>query len=446
MLFVPFLHIYQPPTQYIRTLKKVAAESYAPLIETFERNPKAKATINICASLTEQLVNHGYFDLVRRLGRLAERGQIELTGSAAYHPLLTRLPRSEVERQVRLNEEINCRHLGVFKPRGFFPPEMAFSREVGDAVSRLGYDWVLIEEITFPKRGKVRRDVVYRLSGSKLDIFFRNRDASLAIAFGRVRTASELEKTLSRSDEYFLAAMDGETFGHHRPGMEKLLFELYKTPRIKTVLISDLPNLFKEREVVETRPATWALMQKDLEMNVPFARWEDPGNTIHELQWKLTDLAIKTVRAAADPGLARKMLDQALHSDQYWWACARPWWSLEMIERGAHELKEAIFAVPDVPDYVRQQAQDLYYQIVTTGFEWQRAGRVDELARKEDEAMRMIADRGIAGLPKNEIRQMIVTIRRELEQVVKNQEYERAAQLRDRIKELEGYVEGGNAL
>ena len=153
MLFVPFLHIYQPPTQYIRTLKKVAAESYAPLIETFERNPKAKATINICASLTEQLVNHGYFDLVRRLGRLAERGQIELTGSAAYHPLLTRLPRSEVERQVRLNEEINCRHLGVFKPRGFFPPEMAFSREVGDAVSRLGYDWVLIEEITFPKRG-----------------------------------------------------------------------------------------------------------------------------------------------------------------------------------------------------------------------------------------------------------------------------------------------------
>ena len=117
-----------------------------------------------------------------------------------------------------------------------------------------------------------------------------------------------------------------------------------------------------------------------------------------------------------------------------------------MIERGAHELKEAIFAVPDVPDYVRQQAQDLYYQIVTTGFEWQRAGRVDELARKEDEAMRMIADRGIAGLPKNEIRQMIVTIRRELEQVVKNQEYERAAQLRDRIKELEGYVEGGNAL
>jgi len=224
--------------------------------------------------------------------------------------------------------------------------------------------------------------------------------------------------------------------------MEKLLFELYKTPRIKTALVSELPKLFSMREVTETRPATWALMQKDLETNVPFARWEDPGNEIHKMQWELTKLAIKAVRESGDPGSAREKLDQALHSDQYWWACARPWWSLEMIERGAYELKEAALAVPDVPDYVKRQAEDLYYQIVTTGFEWQRTGRVDELARKEDETMRMLADKGVPELPKGELRKMIDTIKRELEQVVKNQEYERAVQLRDRIKELEGYIKG----
>lgn len=139
---------------------------------------------------------------------------------------------------------------------------------------------------------------------------------------------------------------------------------------------------------------------------------------------------------------ARKMLDEALHSDQYWWACARPWWSLEMIERGAYELKEAIFAVPDAPEKVKEEAKNLYFKILTTGFEWQRTGKVEALARKEDETMRMLSDRGIVELPKEELRKMIAVIQEELKQVVRNQEYERAVQLRDRIRELECYIKG----
>ncbi len=464
MYWANFLHFYQPPTQKKYWIDRITDEAYRRILAELKRVPRAKVTLNISALLLEFWDKYGHHDVIEGFRELLKKGQIELTGSAKYHPLLPRLPRDEIVRQIELSNETLKNYFGdLYQPKGFFPPEMAYSRKVAEVVAELGFEWIIAEELSYAAEfNTVDYRKIYEVTGTlrrggghdagegeRLKIFFRQRDISYKILSGQLGTAKlflrELGGRVNR-EEYLLTAMDGETFGHHRPGMEKLLFELYKTPRIKTVLISDLPNLFKEREVVETRPATWALMQKDLEMNVPFARWEDPGNTIHELQWKLTDLAIKTVRAAADPGLARKMLDQALHSDQYWWACARPWWSLEMIERGAHELKEAIFAVPDVPDYVRQQAQDLYYQIVTTGFEWQRAGRVDELARKEDEAMRMIADRGIAGLPKNEIRQMIVTIRRELEQVVKNQEYERAAQLRDRIKELEGYVEGGNAL
>lgn len=114
-----------------------------------------------------------------------------------------------------------------------------------------------------------------------------------------------------------------------------------------------------------------------------------------------------------------------------------------MIERGAYEFKEAVLALPDAPDYIKRQAEDLYYQILTTGFGWQRSGKVEELARKEDETMRMLADKGVPELPKKELRKMVGTIKRELEQVVKSQEYERAVQLRDRIKELEGYLKGG---
>ena len=454
MFWVNFLHFYQPPTQKRYWVDRVTDEAYRRILAELKKAPQAKVTLNINAVLLEFWDKFGHRDMIDGFRELLERGQIELTESAKYHPLLPRLPRDEIVRQVELSRETSKNYFGDFhQPKGFFPPEMAYDRKVAEVAAGMGYEWVIAEELSYaPKFNAVDYRKIYEVMGTKiagtserLKIHFRQRDISYKILSGQLGTAKLFLRELGdriKRDEYLLTAMDGETFGHHRPGMEKLLFELYKTPRIKTALVSELPKLFSMREVTETRPATWALMQKDLETNVPFARWEDPGNEIHKMQWELTKLAIKAVRESGDPGPARKKLDQALHSDQYWWACARPWWSLEMIERGAYELKEAVLALLDTPDYTKRQAEDLYYQIVTTGFEWQRSGKVEELARREDETMRMLADKGVPELPKGELRKMIDTIKRELEQVVRNQEYERATQLRDRIKELEGYLKG----
>lgn len=458
MYWVNFLHFYQPPTQKKYWVDRVTDEAYRRILNELKKAPEAKVTFNINAVLVEFWDKFGHQDVIDGFRELLERGQIELTESAKYHPLLPRLPRDEIVRQIELSRETNRKYFGdLYQPKGFFPPEMAYDRKVAEVVAEMGYGWIIAEELSFaPKFNAVDYQKIYEVMGTvvagtkeRLKIYFRQRDISYKILSGQLGTAKlflqELGDRIER-DEYLLTAMDGETFGHHRPGMEKLLFELYKTPKINTALVSELPKLFSKRETTETRPATWALMQQDLEMNVPFARWEDPGNEIHKMQWELTNLAIKVVRDSTDPGPAREMLDCALHSDQYWWACARPWWSLEMIERGAYEFKEAILNVPDAPDHVKRQARDLYYQIITTGFEWQRLGKVEELARKEDETMRMLADKEVPQLPKREIQKMIDTIKQELEQVVKNQEYERAAQLRDRIKELEGYIEGKGAI
>jgi len=369
--WAPFLHIHQPPTQYLRILKKVASESYVPLIETFERNPRAKATINISASLTEQLVGNGYFDLVKRLGRLAARGQIELTGSAAYHPLLTRLPRSEIGRQVRLDEEINRRYLGVFKPRGFFPPEMAFSREVGEIISQLGYDWVLIEEVTFPREGKPRRDVVYQLRGGALNIFFRHRDVSLAIAFGKVRTAREVVGMLEtdggcgKGNSYLLTAMDGETFGHHRPSAFALLNDLYK--EFESVTISELIGLFPDRKDVEPLECSWASSWEGCRKGIAYLRWDNPESPISLKQWELFGLAVEAVKRAGDNSRARIALDKAVHSDQFWWGAHAPFWHLGMVERGARMLLKVVNTAPGVGRDERKRAKKLYDEIVTKG-------------------------------------------------------------------------------
>lgn len=446
MYWANLLHFYQPPTQKKYWIDRISQEAYRPILRGLLELPEARLTLNAAAVLLELWQEYGHDDLIKMLQELVERGQVELTQSAKYHPLLPKLPRSEIERQLELNQRTLKNYFGTdYHPRGFFPPEMAYDRDLAQVISDLGYEWIIAEELSYQQQeGVVPYDRTFTVAGTKLKIYFREREASYKILSGQLGTPKLfLDEFGSRLDQdvYLLTAMDGETFGHHRPGMDKLLLQVLAIEKIRKVQVSELAERFPQTEVVKTFPSTWALMEKDVEKNIPFARWDDPRNQIHQLQWELTELAIGVVGRSDDPGEARKMLDRALHSDQYWWASARPWWSLEMIERGAKELRDTIDTVPDATAEVKQEARKLYYEIITTGFDWQREGIVEELSRQEDEEVRMRTDAGLPKLPKEEIEKMIATLQKEIEQVAANQEFERAIQLRDRVQELREYAD-----
>src|SRR4029079_16543843 len=110
--------------------------------------------------------------------------------------------------------------------------------------------------------------------------------------------------------------------------------------------------------------------KKDLEQKTPFSRWFDETNVIHKMQWELTDLAIATVAKlkTTDKHFThiRHELDRAIHSDQYWWASASPWWSIEMMESGAKELKDVVVNNPASTDKERARAIELSPHIVFT--------------------------------------------------------------------------------
>ena len=60
---------------------------------------------------------------------------------------------------------------------------------------------------------------------------------------------------------------------------------------------------------------------------------------------------------------------------------------------------------------------------------------------QEDEEVRQRTDEGMPKLPKKELTKIINNLKKELKSVADKQEFERAAQLRDRIKELETYAD-----
>jgi hypothetical protein len=442
MYWANFLHIYQPPTQKEVWVRRITKESYRKIFSGLLKIPKARLTLNINSILCELLEKWDGEDVIKDIRELLKRGNLELTGSAKYHPFLPYMPEEEIRRQIKLNEEGLYKYFGDdWKKNGFFSPEMAYSSTVAKVAKEMGYKWIVIDEMGFPKDKKYQSNKIYEISSAPgFDVFFRERNLSFIVLSAQIGTMPAIIRYLGdrlQKNEYAVTAMDGETFGHHRPGMEQFLFDLLASDQINTVAINDLVGLFPDKEIVEPQPSTWAVTEKDMEAGEPYARWNRKDNDIQKNQWELAHMAIDVAERTPDNEEIRSALDRAIHSDQFWWASARPWWSLEMIERGAYELREVIISSPKATDQEKKQAEEFYKNILYIGFAWQRSGSVDEIARQENEdILGRLHQKGKLFITKTEYRTMIETLSGQIDSSVKDGDYHRAAMLKDRIQEL----------
>lgn len=452
MYWANFLHIYQPPTQKEYWVRKIADESYRKLTKGFLANPRAKMTLNLNAVLTELFHKYDCDDIIRDLRTLAERGQIEFTASAKFHPFLPLMPEAEIVRQIELNTSTNKKFFGdAYSPKGFFPPEMAYAPKIAKIAKKMGYEWLIMDELGFSgKMNEINWSTIYTVKqASGMQVFFRERDTSFRILSAQVGmsvfSGSMLLKLLGdrvERNEYLITAMDGETFGHHRPGLEDLLFDLYSVEKLKPVFISELSSIFSHRKEISPRLSTWALLKQDIERNTPYSRWADPDNEIQRTQWKLTKLAIDAVHRLKPTtrGYAkiRTALDRSLHSDQYWWASAQPWWSIEMIEAGAKELRDVVLMSPAMTKKEKVDAETMYRNIIFTSFEWQRTGKVEVRSKLADEDVTQRISAEAMHIPLSEFNSIVSNLEKQMLSAAEHKEYERAAQIRDRIKELMG--------
>ncbi len=357
--FAFLLHIYQPPVQIAPVIKKIVKESYRPLLNALRDFPEAKITLNINATLTEQLDDYGYTDIIEGIATLASRGQIEFTGSGKFHPLLPLIPEPEILRQISLNHQTNQKYFGdVYRPRGFFPPEMAISEEIFPALQKSGFEWVISSGIANSLPSFPTKTVsVHEKTGLKL--VFRDDLISLDCAFDKLNNVKSFIKRIKyqewNGDYYVILAMDGETFGHHvkhaiRDFLIPLFTELPKRTDVKLCTVSQIIDKFPPGEKQTPKASSWSTMPYDIERKVPFPLWFDPHNPLHMEQHRFLMYALTTVHLAqkyysqmqpAQQDLynnARNFLDRGIHSCQQWWASKRPWYSPDMIMRGLSEV------------------------------------------------------------------------------------------------------------
>jgi alpha-amylase/alpha-mannosidase (GH57 family) len=407
-------HFYQPPTQLSLVLEKICAESYRPLLEVFRQFPNVKATVNISGVLTEMLRDHGHSDIIQSLKELAERGQIEFTGSGKYHPILPLIPLDEARRQIELNQKTNAFFFGGdYKLMGFFPPEMAYSRDILPAVLATGHRWIILSGVACPVGWPVDRVLQVEYQGKRLAVFFRDDILSNKISFQNLDPKDFLEHLKSlkgdRENIYVVTAMDAETYGHHIQNWEKLfLAEVYEQLEVRgetyagirqrtglaaqhtrlvadteaaqqtqTVTISQLLELFPAGEAIDPKSSSWSTTAQDIEAGNPYPLWADKDNEIHRLQWEHVHIAMEMVQKASEctdsdeskhfAGIARGLLDRALHSCQFWWASRKPMWDINLIHMGLIEQWRVIvnaYRAINISGASEEVKRDFYHKAV----------------------------------------------------------------------------------
>lgn len=407
------LHIYQPPGQTPDVLARIAEQSYRPLLRVLRVRPQLRASVNINGVTTEMLLEQGHRDVVQGLRELSESGQIELTGSGKYHPILPLIPPDEASRQIALNAESHSRHFGEsYEPRGFFPPEMAYAPPTALQVAASGHRWLLLSGIACPSGWPVDR--VHRVQNAPdLAVLFRDDILSNIISFRGTDVPGFIAKLKAlvalRTPRYLVIAMDAETYGHHIPGWEEeflgRLYDAIAAPApagrrnaargadasfIHPATLSEIVERFPAGAAIAPRTSSWSTTQWDLDNLDPFPLWRHPGNQLQDLLWRHLDHLLgmyaearRLAPEAEETRIARWGLDRAEHSDQFWWASRRPHWSPTLVQRGLNMQREGLIQAArailrsSAPDDDKRAAEDRLASAHSL------AGRIEVLLARE---------------------------------------------------------------
>jgi hypothetical protein len=374
MIWINFLHLYQPANTDPYIVEEATEKSYKWLVKILEDNPEINFTFNITGCLVLRWRELGYFSLIKKIKELVEKGQIELTGSASHHPLLPLIPAEEARAQIEENTEILKDNFGQnLKLRGFFLPEMAYGRDTAKIVKECGFEWIILDELAYngtlrksPQAGKVCEDI-----DSGLKAIFRSRELSSDYVPRCI--LSELEE--GEKNKVVVTATDGELYGLRHVDKKGEFNELLDKKGFSAPTISDYIDEQQGLENKRLTACSWESTEKELKGGTPYFLWYNRKNKIHCYLWKLARLAYNiSIKYNRDNNhqWTRWHLKRGLASCAFWWASAKDFshifgpyaWNPDEIERGVNELIRSVRSVENKKSAKEKvRAEKLYIKI-----------------------------------------------------------------------------------
>jgi hypothetical protein len=190
------LHMHQPPGNLRLLIEANPAEAqliircYERAVRYAERYPDtAHLHIGFSGVLLDQLLDPDIVDRYRHildipemLDRYARASNIELIGMGHYHPIFPLIPQADWPEQLARARAVMLRAFGR-APRGFCPPELAFTMDMIPALVQAGYDYLVVDGVHVrPEDGITDVFRPYRAchEGVCITVVPRDRDVSKA--------------------------------------------------------------------------------------------------------------------------------------------------------------------------------------------------------------------------------------------------------------------------
>ncbi len=350
------LHLHQPPGNLALLIDANPREAEQ-IIRCYERPPRfarqyadvGHLHVGFSGILLEQLLNPEVVDRYRHiidipamLDAYRNAPNIELIGMGYFHPIFPLIPPADWEEQLCSGRELMVEVFGR-APRGFWPPEMAFSMELIPALVRAGYEYVVVDGVhVHPEDGvsDVFRPYLAGDGDTCITVVPRDRDLSSAQESGLDASWFAHEVThrcrfSPRPEEPRLCTTwsDGENGGWFRQTPEDAgFFGHYFSPYmehvrggdypIRPVALSDYLASHPARARAHVQTGAWdvgATSGYDLSQWAGSPRQRDAAETVGDLSrrwWALKSAAKAPVEALSR---ARRLVLEAQTSCYLFW-------------------------------------------------------------------------------------------------------------------------------
>ncbi len=271
---------YYDDFQTEERIRKVVEQTYLPANRTIAEmirssNGKFKCSFAVSGIAIEQLEQYAP-EVIDSFKELSKTGSVEFLAEPYAHSLSSVFDAGEFERQVKMHSD-KIEELFGKRPSTFYNSELIYSDQIGEAVSKMGYKSVLIDEAK-NIMGWKSPDYIYKHAYlPKLKLLIRNHKLSDDIAFRFSQHMLTAEKFIN----WIAALPAGENIINLGMGYEVLgtinsansgIFEFFKAlpyHGMEQQMNFVLPSEFiKKTEAVDTLsvtyPMSWVGNDKDL--------------------------------------------------------------------------------------------------------------------------------------------------------------------------------------
>ncbi len=211
------IHNHQPVGNFEAVFEEAHQRAYVPFLRLLDRFPHIRTSLHQSGILWrwQEKAHPEYFELV---GKLLDRGQIELLTGGFYEPILTAIPERDGLGQIGMLSQYLRRHFEV-EARGLWLTERVWEPHLPKLLANAGVEFLPVDDTHFLFTGmelsQLTGPFVTEHEGETVKLLPIQKRLRYLIPFGKVdEVITELKRQAERRpDGIAVYADDGEKFG-----------------------------------------------------------------------------------------------------------------------------------------------------------------------------------------------------------------------------------------